>query len=221
MQALWEMMKSPRGDGDFWQAAAYGAANRELLDPRSLGVDEYMNYRPGLGQDTETARERGQELLAHAYRRNAALLYNEPQDVWQPGQRDDDGLLIFDRIHRTLHASEEHVSAYNEHAAKEGGDLHWTGSPEERRDALHHLTGGPENPEGITAYAAARTEDAASLLNHPQRESLQDRDDAAGLLYHAGVLAEVQTRQLNQDLHFQINILANPEAAEEIATPPG
>lgn len=122
VQALWQMMKSPRGDGDFWQAAAYGAANRELLDPRNLGVDQYMNYRPGLNPDTKEPAERSQELLAHAYRRNVELLYNEPHDVWQPGERSDSGLLTFNRIHRTLYASEEHMRAYNEHVATEGTD---------------------------------------------------------------------------------------------------
>ena len=216
MQALWEMMKSPRGDGDFWQAAAYGAANRELLDPKNLGVDQYMNYRPGLDPGTKEAAERSQELLALAYRRNAELLYNEPHDVWQPGDRSDSGLLSFHRVHRALYASEEHMRAYNEHVAAEGNGPYWAADPEERRTLLHDLTGGPENPEGTSAYAASRTEQTTNPLNHPQRDSLENRDDEPGLLYHTAVLAELQVQQLNQHLRFQTNILANPEATDEM-----
>lgn len=216
MQALWEMMKSSRGDGDFWQAAAYGAANRELLDPKNLGVDQYMNYRPGLDPDTKEAAERSQELLALAYRRNAELLYNEPHGVWQPGARSDSGLLSFNRVHRALYASEEHMRVYNEHIAAEGNGPYWAADPEERRTLLHDLTGGPENPEGISAYAAAMTEQTAAPLNHPQRDSLENRDDEPGLLYHTAVLADIQMEQLNQHLQFQTNILANPEATQEM-----
>ena len=222
MQALWKMMKSPRGDGDFWQAAAYGSANRDLADPQGLGLDGYMAFRPQFAVVAQNAEQRADELMSDTYRENIKLLYSEPEGTWQPGDRDENGLLTFNQIHRTLYASEEHMREFNQQYLADTGGIKglidWTDDLYQRERMIDYVTDLKSSPENLLEYNAKVTAELQEPASHPDRETLENRDDEPGLLFHTGVLASIQYAKANEDLQSAVETLTDPATAGDDLT---
>ena len=215
LQDLWAMMKSPNGDGDFWQAAAYGSANRDLADPAGHGLKGFMSYHPDPAAAADI-EQRSEDAVGTAYRTNIQLLYSEPDGAWQPGERGKNGLLSFNRIHQALYASEEHMRAYGEHAAASGppdsNQLHWTNNQSENIGILYSETDGHTNPEAMADRAAAMAQATTVPEDHPDKDQLADRSDETGLLYNTTVLTDIQI----QDTALDIAVLADRLKNEDI-----
>ena len=214
MQALWETMKSTRGDGDFWQAAAYGSANRDLADPQGLAVDGYMDFRPQFSVTAQNLEQRADELMSDTYRENIKLLYSEPANVWQPGDRDENGLLTFNQIHRTLYASEHHMREFNQQYIAdtdgEKGLIDWTTDLHEKDGAIDYVTNLRECPENLLEYNVLVTAGLQETASHPDRDSLERRSDETGLLFHTGVLAGIQYDKASEELQSIVGTITDP-----------
>ena len=172
--------------------------------------------RPQFSVTAQNTDQRADELMSDTYRENIKLLYSEPEGTsGSPGTATRTACSPSTRstAPSTPPSTTCGTSTSSTSPTRTGikGLIDWTDDlyEKERKPSTTSPT-SRECPENLLEYNVLVPAGLEETASHPDRDSLEKRNDEPGLLFHTGVLAGIQYDRASEELQSIVGTIIDP-----------